>query len=60
MGMHCKEHGKPKDQMWHEKQIHGGTLMRFGCVDCKAAAKNQPPASGRKSQTPRLYWRNTR
>jgi hypothetical protein len=39
----CKKHGKPKDQVWPERQARGGVLMRAGCVDCKAAARGAPP-----------------
>lgn len=43
MGNFCKKHGKVKDQNWTERQSHGGALIRIGCVDCKNAARNQPP-----------------
>jgi hypothetical protein len=44
MSVTCKKHGKPKDQSWMEKQSHGGSIERFGCVDCRTSSAGKSPA----------------
>jgi hypothetical protein len=44
----CKQHNKPKDQVWKERQARGGALNRIGCVDCKAEARNAPPRASKR------------
>ena len=57
--MNCKRHGKPRDQVIKERQEHGGTLERVGCVDCKAEAERRPRPSKRETRVKsfiRRWW----
>lgn len=51
----CKKHGKPKTEVWIERQARGGALNRIGCIDCKAAARGAPPRGAKKTIVRRGY-----
>jgi hypothetical protein len=56
----CKKHNKPKTEIWNERQARGGSLMRVGCVDCKAAARNAPPRSKKPPMNSYNPWHQRR
>jgi hypothetical protein len=46
----CKKHKRFKDQVWREKQEHGGYLTRTGCIECKALEANKVRPAKRQTR----------
>lgn len=57
MALNCKRHGKPRNQVWEERQAHGGKLQRVGCIDCREEARNAPPRPQKKGPRQVVYWK---